>query len=112
MEHYLPFGFRFAGIKVFLHRSLMSSYGCMPYRDGWEIKGLLTHYGFAFAQWLFGRHMWSIRVLDLPFLRGGMLALGFIVSRITSSLGAYLAAIVFRLWIASLTWRHKVQPDT
>jgi hypothetical protein len=84
----------------------------MPYRDAWEIKGPLPQYSFAMAQWLFGRHMWSIRVLDLPVLIAGAAALGSIVARLASPVRGWWAAIVFTLWIGSLTWFHTVQPDT
>jgi hypothetical protein len=86
--------------------------GGMPYRDAWEIKGPLPQYAFAMAQWLFGRHMWSIRVLDLPVLIAGAAALGSIVARRASPARGWWAAIVFTLWIGSLTWFHTVQPDT
>jgi 4-amino-4-deoxy-L-arabinose transferase-like glycosyltransferase len=85
--------------------------GGMPYRDGWELKGPLTYYAFALAEWLFGRHMWSIRILDLPLLIAGMVALARIVKRIASPLAGWWAAIVFALWIGSLSWFHMVQPD-
>jgi 4-amino-4-deoxy-L-arabinose transferase-like glycosyltransferase len=86
--------------------------GGMPYRDGWDQKGPLTYYAFALAQWLFGRHMWSIRVLDLPLLIAGIVALAEIVKRFASRLAGWWAAMVFALWIGSLTWFHTVQPDT
>ena len=85
--------------------------GGMPYRDGWEMKGPLTYYAFAFAQWLFGRHMWSIRIFDLPLLIAGMAALAAVVGRFTSRMVGWWAAIVFALWIGSLTWFHAAQPD-
>ena len=85
--------------------------GGMPYRDGWEIKGPLTYYVFALAQQLFGRHMWSIRILDLPLLLAGMAALARMVKRIASPAAGWWAAIVLALWVASLTWFHTIQPD-
>ena len=85
--------------------------GGMPYRDGWEIKGPLTFYAFALAQWIFGRHMWSIRLFDLPLLLAGMAALASLAGRFTSRLTGWWAAIVFALWVGSLTWFHAAQPD-
>ncbi len=85
--------------------------GGMPYRDGWEMKGPLTYYGFALAQWLFGRHMWSIRIFDLPLLIAGMAALASVVGRLASRMAGWWAAIVYALWIGSLTWFHAAQPD-
>src|SRR4051794_37631686 len=55
--------------------------GGMPYRDGWETRGPLAFYIFAWAERLFGEHMWSVRVFDLLLLLAGMLAVGVIVRR-------------------------------
>src|SRR5258708_1726550 len=73
--------------------------GGMPYRDGWEVKGPLAYYGFALAQWLFGRHMWSIRILDLALLLAGMAALAGMVGRLASRAAGWWAAMVFVVWI-------------
>jgi hypothetical protein len=86
--------------------------GGMPYRDAWDMKGPLAYYGFALAQFLFGRHMWSIRILDLGLLFVGMAALAALVSRWALPRRGYWVASVFALWIGSLTWFHMVQPDT
>ena len=86
--------------------------GGMPYRDAWEIKGPLIYYGFALSQWIFGRHLWSIRVLDLPLILTGTVAVAMITARITSPLRGRWAAVAFMLWIASLTQFQPVQPDT
>jgi len=86
--------------------------GGLPYRDAWDIKGPLAYYGFALAQFLFGRHMWSIRILDLGLLFVGMAALAAMVARLTLPRRGYWVASVFALWIGSLTWFHTVQPDT
>jgi hypothetical protein len=85
--------------------------GGMPYRDGWEMRGPLPYYVFALAQWLFGRHMWSIRILDLTLFIAGMAAFAFIVARLTSPKGGYWAAITLTIWLSSLTWFHMVEPD-
>ena len=85
--------------------------GGMPYRDGWDMKGPLAYYGYALAQWLFGRHMWSIRILDIALLVTGMAVLASVVGRLTSRRTGWWAAIVFAFWIASLTWFHAAQPD-
>lgn len=86
--------------------------GGMPYRDGWDMKGPLAYYVFALGQWLFGPHMWSVRILDLPVLLGGMTALALMVGRLTvTPLGACWTAVAFALWIGSLGWFHTIQPD-
>lgn len=86
--------------------------GGMPFRDGFDMKGPLAYYGFAAAQALFGRHFWSIRVLDFPFLVCGTIALGRLTARVTSPLWGWWSGLVFALWIASLDWPHTIQPDT
>jgi hypothetical protein len=86
--------------------------GEMPYRDAWEMKGPLAYYGFALAQVLFGRHMWSVRIVDLALLIIGMVALAKMVSRVARPIHGAWAAVAFALWIGSLTWFHTVQPDT
>src|SRR5262245_17341171 len=42
--------------------------GGRPYRDGFDLKGPLTFYLFAFVQALAGRVMWGVRILDLGLL--------------------------------------------
>jgi hypothetical protein len=85
--------------------------GGMPYRDGWETRGPLPFYLFAAAQSLFGRHMWSIRIFDIPLLLTGMFTLGSLVARLTSRLAGAWAAVSLAFWIASLTWFHTAEPD-
>lgn len=77
----------------------------MPYRDGGEIKGPLTHYGFTLAQLLFGRRMWSIRVLDLPLVdhwnagdRGHRGAPDFALARIWG--GGYIFSLDWFAYLA------------
>lgn len=85
--------------------------GGMPYRDGWEMRGPLAFYIFALAQWLFGRHMWSIRILDLPLHITGVCALASLVTRVSSRFTGYWAGLTLMCWVASLTWFHMVEPD-
>jgi hypothetical protein len=105
---WFPFGWdqgMFAAIGDIIQR------GGMPYRDGWDMKGPLAYYPYAWAQELFGRHMWSIRLFDLPLLIAAMAGLASIVGRLTTRLYGWWAAIVYALWIGSLTWFHAAQPD-
>jgi len=85
--------------------------GGMPYRDGWELRGPLAFYVFALGEWLFGRHMWSVHVFDLPLLVAASIAVGSLVARITSRRTGYWAGLTLILWFASLTWFHMVEPD-
>jgi hypothetical protein len=106
---WFPFGWD-QGIFAWVGDTIVR--GGTPYRDAWEMKGPLTYYSFALGEWLFGRHVYSIRVLEAPLLILGMVALAAITARMTSRLQANWAAIAFGLWIASLTWFHTSQPDT
>jgi hypothetical protein len=106
---WFPFGWD-QGILAWVGDTIVR--GGIPYRDSWDMKGPLSYYGFALAEWLFGRHMYSIRLIDAPLLILGMVALAAIVARMTSRPRGHLAAIAFGLWIASLTWFHTSQPDT
>lgn len=51
--------------------------GGVPYRDAWDQKGPATHFTFALAQALFGRHMYSIRIVDAILLLSTMTVLFF-----------------------------------
>jgi 4-amino-4-deoxy-L-arabinose transferase-like glycosyltransferase len=66
---------------------------------------------FALAESLFGRHMWSVRILDLPILIAGMSALGFITARVTSRMVGYWAALSYLVFLGYLTWFHTAEPD-
>lgn len=59
--------------------------GGMPYHDGWDMKGPVAFYRFALAQWVFGRHLWSARVLDALLLLGGSAVVARIVARFGAS---------------------------
>ena len=85
--------------------------GGMPYRDAWDMKGPLAFYVFAMAEWIFGRHMWAIRVVDLLLLGAGLVALARIVGRTTSSRMASWATVALVFWYGSLTWFFVSQPD-
>jgi len=85
--------------------------GGMPYRDGWEMRGPLAFYVFAVAESLFGRHMWSVRILDLLLLGAGMFGLHSIVRRLITTSAGYWAAFVYVFWVGYLTWFHTAEPD-
>jgi len=85
--------------------------GGMPYRDGWETRGPLAFYVFATAESLFGRHMWSVRILDLLLLAAGMLGLHSIVRRLITPSAGYWAAFMYVFWVGHLTWFHTAEPD-
>jgi hypothetical protein len=85
--------------------------GDMPYRDAWDMKGPAAFYGYALAQWIFGRNMWGIRLLDLTLLAAASFALAAIVARVASPAAGRWAAVAFVLWFGSLTWFFVSQPD-
>ncbi len=85
--------------------------GGMPYRDGWDMKGPLAFYGFALVQWMFGRNMWAIRVLDLFLLGIAAAVLARMVGRIASPKVGVWAAVGLVFWYGSLTWFFVSQPD-
>jgi len=85
--------------------------GGMPYRDGWDMKGPLAFYLFAAVQWIFGRHMWPIRILDVLLLLVAAGVLGRMVARITSPRTGLWVAVALVLWHGSLSWFFLSQPD-
>jgi len=85
--------------------------GGMPYRDAWDFKGPLVYYTFALAQWLFGVHLWSIRVLDAALLFAGTFAIHRSVVVMADAVTARWAALLFFLWYASHSYWHTAQPD-
>jgi hypothetical protein len=87
------------------------SRGGMPYRDAWDIKGPLPFYMYAFAQWLFGRNLWGIRILDLGFLVAATAMLTRFVVSLTSRRVGRWTAVVFVLWYASGSFWNTAQPD-
>ena len=85
--------------------------GGMPYRDAWDIKGPLAYYVYALAQWLFGKNLWGIRLLDLAFLAASTAVLGRVVSDLADSVIARWACLIFILWYGSGSFWHTAQPD-
>jgi hypothetical protein len=86
-------------------------HGGLPYRDAWDIKGPLLYYLYALAQWLFGVHLWGIRLLDAAFLGLGTMALVRTVTTLADRRTAQFAATLFALWYASHSYWHTAQPD-
>ena len=85
--------------------------GGMPYRDAWDIKGPLAYYLYALAQWLFGKNLWGIRLLDLVFLAASAVVLGRVVRSLSDSAVARWACLIFILWYGSGSFWHTAQPD-
>ncbi len=105
---WLPFGWDH-GIFAALGDVIVR--GGMPYRDGWELRGPLAYYGYALAQWVFGRYMWGARVVDVLLLLASSLSLMRTVARLASPAVGLWTALGFILWYASLTWFFTCQPD-
>ena len=85
--------------------------GGMPYRDAWDIKGPLAYYLYALAQWLFGKNLWGIRLLDLAFLAASTAVLGRVVRDLSDSVIARWACLIFILWYGSGSFNTTAQPD-
>jgi hypothetical protein len=85
--------------------------GGLPYRDAWDIKGPLSYYIFAGAQLLFGHHMWAIRLFDLLMVLTASGVLAILISKLTNSIVARWASILFILWFASGNYWNTSQPD-
>lgn len=85
--------------------------GGVPFRDGWDIKGPLAYMGFAAAEFLFGRNMWGIRVLELGLLGLACHALRQLDEKRRAYAGGTVAAGGLVLGFASLGWFHTAQPD-
>ena len=85
--------------------------GGLPYRDAWDFKGPLLYYVYALAQWLFGVHLWSIRVVDATFLGVASAAVFRTAAALADKRTALFAAVLYLLWYASHSYWHTSQPD-
>ncbi len=85
--------------------------GGMPYRDAWDIKGPFAHYTFAAAEWIFGRRMMSIRIVDLLFVAVTVVLVARFVSGAAHRQAGRWASVLFILWYASGSYWHTAQPD-
>lgn len=85
--------------------------GGLPYRDGWDIKGPVPYYTYAFAQWLFGRNAWSIRIVDLILLVSSCVLLYRALVPWSNRIVARWGALLFGMWYASGSYWHTAQPD-
>lgn len=85
--------------------------GGLPYRDAWDFKGPLVYYTFALAQWLFGVHLWSIRLLDVVLLLWSTLALRRAATALIDAESGRWAALLYFLWYGSHSYWHTAQPD-
>lgn len=85
--------------------------GGLPYRDAWDIKGPFALYVYAWVEFLFGRNLWGVRVLDLVLLLFAASTLGIYVRSLTNAAIGKWAALLFALWYASGSYWHTAQPD-
>jgi 4-amino-4-deoxy-L-arabinose transferase-like glycosyltransferase len=103
-----PFGWD-QGLFAWVGRAIVE--GGLPYRDAWDFKGPLTYYAFALVQWLFGVHLWSIRLLDAVLLVASFLAVRRATTVLTDHATARWAGLLYVLWYASHSYWHTAQPD-
>jgi 4-amino-4-deoxy-L-arabinose transferase-like glycosyltransferase len=85
--------------------------GGLPYRDAWDFKGPLVYYTFALGQWIFGIHLWSIRVLDAVLLIASAMAVRRVAAALTDPPTARWSSLIYVLWYASHSYWHTAQPD-
>jgi 4-amino-4-deoxy-L-arabinose transferase-like glycosyltransferase len=85
--------------------------GGLPYRDAWDLKGPLVYYVYAIAQWIFGAHLLSVRVIDAVALAFSCWAVLRVLAALTDRTFARFGAIFFALWYASFSYWHTAQPD-
>lgn len=85
--------------------------GGMPYRDAWDFKGPLVYYVYAAVELLCGRHLWSIRLVDLALLAGASVAVARLAARLAGPRAWRWT--VAGLWFsyASRSYWHTAQPD-
>ena len=85
--------------------------GGLPYRDAWDIKGPLLYYVYAGVQWLFGIHLWGIRLFDAALLAITAWVMFQTALPLTDGRLASFAAVLYVLWYASHSYWHTAQPD-
>jgi hypothetical protein len=87
--------------------------GGVPYRDAWDLKGPLSYYVYALAMAVFGRHEYTIRILDLAAILTCCWLLRRLVMRLNGAerFGANCAAIFFALTYLGGGFWNTAQPD-
>jgi hypothetical protein len=74
--------------------SLVAKKGAIPYRDFFELKQPLIFYIYSLSTFLFGRHEWSIRLLDALYHLGALLIFYRILRSVYKDEGIALTAIL------------------
>lgn len=85
--------------------------GGLPYRDAWELKGMATHYAYAFGQLLTGQGGWGYRAIDIAFVLVGAVSAWRLVWRLHGRTAAHMATILLVFWYARLGYWDTAQPD-
>lgn len=85
--------------------------GGLPYRDAWDIKGPLLYYTYALAQWLFGVHLWSIRLVDAALLGVSAATVFRTTTALTTQGMGRFAVVLYVVWYGSHSYWHTAQPD-
>jgi hypothetical protein len=86
-------------------------HGGMPFRDGWDMKGPVAYLPFALTQFVFGRHLWSIRVFDLALLIAACISFARMISRLSRPVAGLWAGLSLFLAYASFGYFFTAQPD-
>lgn len=85
--------------------------GGMQYRDAWDMHGPLVAYLLAIPEWLFGRQVWGIRLLDLAMLAVGAAGVHRVVRTEAGAPAARWAVVALVLAYGSLSFNETAQPD-
>lgn len=84
--------------------------GGAPYKDGWDVKGPLPYYIYAFVQWISDHQDWGIRVFDFLILSYGMASVWYISQKLTSKFLASVVSFILGAWYYSHPYLGG-QPD-
>jgi len=87
--------------------------GKVPYRDLWDFKPPGIFFVHALGQGLFGKHMFSVRLLEVAALFGGVMCLSaisqqFFGTRTAGLVGGAVGALIH----AQMDFWHSGQPET
>jgi 4-amino-4-deoxy-L-arabinose transferase-like glycosyltransferase len=105
---FYPFG-RDQGIFAWVGDQILA--GGVPFLDAWDQKGPATHYTFALVQFIFGRALWGIRVLDLLAVVATQWAIFSLVRPRTNWFTALTSALIFGALHYRLNDWNTAQPD-
>jgi hypothetical protein len=94
------------GEKLVLH-------GAVPFRDVMDTKPLLMMYTYGFASWVFGHHLYSIRLLDYLFHIGALYYFYRILRRMMHKESYALASIfIYAILYTAIDYPWTAQAES